>query len=72
MYPFKEKMINSRLLLREFSKDVNSDELAWHRDRENRIVTVVEGKDWLLQIDNNVPSLMESGKSYSIPKKHIP
>ena len=42
MYPFKEKMINSRLLLREFSKDVNSDELAWHRDRENRTVTVGE------------------------------
>ena len=67
MYPFKQRKINGTLI-REFSKDVSSSELAWHRDHSDRTVNVVEGIDWLLQMDNKVPVLMEAGMQYYIPK----
>jgi hypothetical protein len=67
MYPFQEKIIDGRLI-REFSADVNSEELVWHRDRENREVTIQEGTGWQIQIDNNLPIFMIPGNTYKIPK----
>lgn len=66
-FPFKQKRSGDKLI-REFSKDSNPDELAWHRDHSDRVVKVMEGTDWLLQMDNKVPTLMEVGKQYLIPK----
>ena len=66
-FPFKQKKSGNKLI-REFSKDSNPDELTWHRDHSNRVVKVIEGSGWLLQIDNQVPALMEMGKQYRIPK----
>jgi hypothetical protein len=66
-FPFKQQRLGN-ILLREFSADVNSDELVWHRDREDRVITVVEGLDWFLQIDNQLPALLEVGRQYYIPK----
>ena len=66
-YPFKQKK-NNGLLIREFSKDVSSDELVWHRDREDRDVTVLEGSGWQLQMDNRLPVYLTPGKTYHIPR----
>ena len=66
-YPFEQKKRNG-LLIREFSKDVNSDELVWHRDREDRDVTVLEGSGWQLQMDNRLPVYLTPGKTYHIPR----
>jgi len=57
------------LLIREFSKDVNSSELAWHRDREDREVYVKSGQGWLLQLENKVPKVMTPGETYFIPRR---
>jgi len=53
--------------LREFAKDTNSEELIWHQDREDRVITVVEANGWKLQMDNQLPVLLENGSTYSIP-----
>jgi quercetin dioxygenase-like cupin family protein len=66
-FPFTEKQIGKKIFLREFKRDVVSDELIWHMDREDRYVKVVEGKGWELQLDNQLPKLMEKGKVYFIP-----
>ena len=66
-FPFKQQRLGN-VLLREFSAAVNPSELVWHRDRENRKVTVLEGKEWLLQLDNQVPVVMQEGTTYEIPK----
>jgi len=66
--PFKQIRKDS-MLIREFSKDVNSNELVWHRDRSDRLVRVISGPGWGLQIENSLPVLMEVGKTYFIPKK---
>ena len=65
--PFKQTL-KGDILIREFSKDVKSDELSWHRDREDREVYVKSGKGWQLQIENKVPFALCEGETYYIPK----
>lgn len=50
MHPYKEDGD-----VRTFSGDVDSHELKWHRDDEDRIVTPLDENDWLFQRDNGLP-----------------
>jgi len=38
--------------IRTFSKDVDPLSLLWHSDREDRMIEVLEGKGWKVQLDN--------------------
>jgi hypothetical protein len=67
-HPFKQKK-NNGLLIREFNKDVDSDELVWHRDRDDRYVTVNRGRGWKLQLENHLPVTLSPGKTYFIPAR---
>ncbi|QDP63271.1 MAG: hypothetical protein GOVbin703_18 [Prokaryotic dsDNA virus sp.] len=67
-FPFNQKQISDNVFVREFSKDVDSKELIWHMDREDRYVTVKSGKGWQLQLDNQVPAPLTEGETYFIPK----
>lgn len=64
--PFQEKIIDDKKL-RVFSPDVDSDELKWHRDRENRLVEILEGENWYLQMDDELPKKLYVGEKYYIP-----
>ena len=66
-FPFSEKEIGNKLFLREFREDVDSEELIWHQDREDRRVKVIESNGWMLQMDDRLPILMEEGTIYNIP-----
>ena len=66
-FPFVEKKVGERLFLREFREDVDSQELIWHQDREDRVVKVIESAGWKLQMDNELPVLLEEGTIYNIP-----
>ena len=66
-FPFAEKKVGERLFLREFREDVDSQELIWHQDREDRVVKVIESAGWKLQMDNELPVLLEEGTIYNIP-----
>lgn len=66
-FPFSEKKVGNRLFLREFRENIDSDELIWHQDREDRVITVVEANGWKLQMDNQLPVLLREGSVYSIP-----
>lgn len=66
--PYKETIIKNNKVIREFSSNVDSDELEWHKDAEDRIVEVIENKgNWFIQIDNKLPQKLE-GKIF-IPKE---
>lgn len=67
MFPFTETK-KGKVLIREFSQGVDKMELIWHRDREDRTITILESKGWKLQMDNTLPVVLEEGKSYNIPK----
>ncbi len=70
--PFKEVLLESNTqyvkVLREFSKDLNSEELNWHRDKEDRLVEVKKGSGWYLQMENEIPVSMSEGLKFRIPK----
>jgi hypothetical protein len=55
--------------IREFKYTVDSSELVWHRDRADRIVKVISGTGWYIQMDNKLPALLVSGVSYHIPRE---
>lgn len=53
---------------RVFDSNTDSGEFSWHRDREDRIVEIIEGSNWKLQLDNQLPTTLKEGKEYFIPK----
>lgn len=69
MYPFEEKKINDRLLLREFSNTHVSNDQMWHRDKENRTIIVVESGGWSFQKDNDLPMQLTEGDVITIKKE---
>jgi quercetin dioxygenase-like cupin family protein len=54
--------------VRTFNSNVDSSELVWHRDREDRIVKVLEGKDWYFQFDDQLPFELKHGDQFFIEK----
>jgi len=67
MKPYSEIKIKNNVR-RIFSSDVQSTELTWHRDREDRIVIPVNENDWYLQMDNELPMKLNLNEEYFIPK----
>jgi hypothetical protein len=67
MTAYNDKELNTGGFVRSFSKDVLSEELVWHRDRNNRIVTVLEGDGWEIQFDEHLPRAMVVGEKFEIP-----
>ena len=67
MLPFRQKRKDD-LLIREFSKDVDSSELVWHRDRHDRYVKVQHSGGWQLQLENSLPIPLVKRSTYYIPK----
>jgi len=67
-FPFKQVKIEENIVRRTFTMDVDTSELVWHMDREDRIVKVVEGSSWYLQLDNELPRKLIEGKEYFISK----
>lgn len=57
--PFKEDKIEDNVFIREFSQDTDSDEFMWHRDREDRIIEPISETDWQIQLDDELPKIIE-------------
>ena len=54
--------------LRTFYSTVDSDELVWHRDRQDRRVTVIEGEGWQFQFNGSLPIELTEGRLFEIPR----
>ena len=70
-FPFEEKQIDQFNFIRTFSADVDEMDLIWHADKENRIITVLEGNGWKFQFDEELPIKMRKGKTISILKGRL-
>ena len=68
MEPYLDSQISEKSKIRIFESNVDSGELHWHRDREDRLVEVLEGSGWMLQLDNELPVEMKVGEKYLIPE----
>ena len=70
-FPFEEEKIDQFNFIRTFPADVDEMDLIWHADKENRIITVLEGNGWKFQFDEELPIEMTDGLSISILKGRI-
>lgn len=68
MKPYKNKTIDATTFIREFSIDVNENELVWHRDKNDRIIQLIEGENWYIQFDNFMPEKLTKNEEIFIPK----
>lgn len=66
-FPFEERSLGGKLFLREFKESVDPEELIWHQDREDRVIKVIESNGWKLQLDDQLPVLLEKDSTYNIP-----
>jgi hypothetical protein len=55
MSPYKDIEKSENLIVRKFSQDIDPIELMWHRDLKNREIKLISGKDWKLQMENELP-----------------
>ena len=70
-FPFEEEQIDEYNFIRTFPADVDEMDLIWHADKENRIITVLEGNVWKFQFDEELPIKMRKGKTISILKGRL-
>lgn len=66
--PFSQEQIDESTFIREFSQDIDGEELIWHMDREDRTVTILESNGWEFQMDNELPKILKEGDVLFIPK----
>ena len=57
--PFQETKLSNNEFIRVFSQDTDSGEYMWHRDFEDRIIESIVETDWLIQIDNELPKVID-------------
>jgi hypothetical protein len=56
--PYDEEKFKD-YVIRTFSKDIAPDELKWHTDGEDRTIIPLNKSDWMIQIDNELPKLIQ-------------
>lgn len=66
-FPFQQENIDGKIK-RTFSPDVDSDELKWHQDLNDRKVTVIESGGWSFQMEDNLPNKLLIAEQIVIPK----
>ena len=71
--PYREEVRDQhgtgiKYVIRTFENSVLDNELVWHRDRDSRIVSVLNGSGGELQHDDELPIQLNQGEEYYIPK----
>lgn len=67
MKPYVE-IVNGDSKIRILTENVDSHELVWHRDKNDRTVTILQSQGWKFQLDNELPKEMKSGDILEIKK----
>ena len=66
-FPFNEEVVDNKIV-RTFDPGVVDEELVWHRDLEDRKITIIKSGGWGYQLDNQLPLPLEEGQEIYIPK----
>lgn len=66
--PFSDE-ICSDFLIRTFSSDLKEEDLYWHKDKKDRLIMPVQGTNWFLQYDNQLPIPLEINKIYPVKRE---
>jgi hypothetical protein len=66
MEPYINLEVTDEYIIRKFDENIDPVELMWHMDNEDRLVEALESTDWLVQLDDSLPILLD--KPIFIPK----
>jgi hypothetical protein len=66
MDPYTNIETTDEYIIRKFDENIDPVELMWHMDNEDRLVEALESTDWLVQLDDSLPILLD--KPIFIPK----
>jgi len=58
--PYSDLTDNSGTVVREFSENIDPIELKWHRDDESREIVSITETDWMIQLDNALPTTLNN------------
>jgi hypothetical protein len=59
MKPYTDLEVTDKYIIREFTENIDPIELMWHRDDEDRTIEILGETDWMIQLDNSLPILLE-------------
>jgi hypothetical protein len=68
MEPYIEHKISSTEVIRTFRESIDSADLLWHRDLEDRVIESLNNNDWLIQLDDQIPKNLKQGDTIMISK----
>jgi hypothetical protein len=57
--PFQETKLDNNVFIREFKQNTDSGDYQWHRDREDRIIESIGETDWMIQLDDELPKVIQ-------------
>ena len=61
MTPYTDINRSDLEISRIFDSKIESEDLMWHRDLEDRILYPVGETDWMIQMDDELPKSIEPG-----------
>jgi quercetin dioxygenase-like cupin family protein len=67
---YYDVVINATKKYRLFKEEVSEEELMWHQDEFDREMLVMNGKNWKIQFDNELPIILKIGDVIQI-QNHI-
>jgi hypothetical protein len=65
---YRDVKIGTNKILRHFTNFIQTD-FVWHRDKEDRIITIENGDSFQLQFENELPFMLQKHNEYFIPKE---
>lgn len=68
MNTYTDQKVTESIKYRIFDQNIDDHELVWHRDLEDRSITVIEGQGWYFQMDNQLPVELKQNTTIFIPK----
>jgi hypothetical protein len=60
MTPYTDIEVTDTYIIREFDENIDPIELMWHRDSTDRTLEIIGETDWKMQLDNQLPILLEN------------
>ena len=67
MKPYQDTKVSKDTKIRIFDENIDPIELMWHRDLLSRKVTILEGKGWSYQQEDQLPQTLNPGDHIFIP-----
>ena len=66
-FPFQQVEQNGKLI-RKFSPEVDEEELKWHQDQSDRVVTILNDGGWSFQMEDQLPVKLSEASQIHLPK----